>query len=50
LDVALRAWNDKSNGMHREMLDALRNHFQKTCVRIPASEPARKSCDAFLAT
>ncbi|MES1196113.1 MAG: hypothetical protein ABUL58_04125, partial [Steroidobacter sp.] len=49
LDVALRAWNDKSNDAHRDMLDALRNRLQQTCVHIPASEPARHSCDAFLA-
>jgi protein disulfide-isomerase len=49
LDVALRMWNDKSNGSHRETLNTLRSGLQKTCVRIPANEPARQSCDAFLA-
>jgi len=49
LDKALRAWNDKADGAHHEMLDALRHRMQQTCVHIPANEPARQSCDAFLA-
>jgi tetratricopeptide (TPR) repeat protein len=49
LDVALRAWNDKATGAHHEVLKTLHDRLQKTCVRIPASEPARQSCDAFLA-
>jgi len=50
LDVALRGWNDKENGAHRDMLDALHNRLQKTCAHILASESARQTCDAFLAT
>lgn len=49
MDHELRAWNDKAKGNHSDMIKALHQRLQQTCVHIPASEPARHSCDAFLA-
>ena len=49
LDSALRKWNDAAKGAHQEVLASLRSRLQMICVKIPASEAARGSCDAFLA-
>jgi hypothetical protein len=31
------------------VLHTLRGHMQQICGKIPGTEPARQSCDAFLA-
>ena len=49
LDKALRGWNDSGKGAHNAVLVALHARMQQVCTRIPATEPARTSCDAFLA-
>jgi thioredoxin-like negative regulator of GroEL len=49
LDKALRKWNQDSNGAHAEVLVTLRTRMQQICVKVPQSEPARQTCDAFLA-
>jgi hypothetical protein len=49
LDQALRDWNAASHGARAAVLTQLRQRMQQICVRIPGSEPARGSCDAFLA-
>lgn len=48
LDKNLRAWNEAAHGAHSGVLQTLRDGMRSTCVKIPASEPARSSCDAFL--
>jgi thioredoxin-like negative regulator of GroEL len=48
LDQALRKWNSDAGSAHRDVLVALRERLQQICVKIPAAEPARGSCDAFL--
>jgi thiol-disulfide isomerase/thioredoxin len=48
LDRDLRAWNDASKGQHGDVLQTLHERMQEICVKIPDSEPARASCDAFL--
>jgi protein disulfide-isomerase len=48
LDRELRAWNQASNGLHGDVLQTLHARMQEICVKIPDSEPARASCDAFL--
>jgi protein disulfide-isomerase len=48
LDRELRAWNDASKGQHVDVLQALHTRMQEICVKIPDTEPARASCDAFL--
>ena len=48
LDRELRAWNDASKGQHSDVLQTLHARMQEICVKIPDSEPARASCDAFL--
>jgi len=48
LDRELRAWNQASNGQHDDVLQTLHARMQQICVKIPDSEPARASCDAFL--
>ena len=48
LDRELRAWNQASNGQHGDVLQTLHARMQEICVKIPDSEPARASCDAFL--
>ncbi len=49
LDKALRGWNEASKGAHSAVLASLHARMQQVCVKIPATEPARTSCDAFLA-
>jgi thioredoxin-like negative regulator of GroEL len=49
LDKALRKWDADSHGAHHAVIVELRAGMQRTCVKIPAGEPARASCDAFLA-
>ena len=49
LDKALRGWNEASKGAHAPVLASLRGRMQQVCARIPPAEPARGSCDAFLA-
>jgi hypothetical protein len=49
LDASLRKWNDTAKGAHRDVLARLRARMQLICVKIPASEAAHGSCDAFLA-
>ena len=49
LDKALRGWNEASKGAHAAVLATLHSRMQLVCVKIPAAEPARGSCDAFLA-
>jgi len=50
LDRELRAWNQASNGQHGDVLQTLHERMQEICVKIPDTEPARASCDAFLKT
>jgi len=50
LDRELRAWNDSSKGSHADVLQALHEHMQEICVKIPDTDAARASCDAFLKT
>jgi thioredoxin-related protein len=49
LDRELRDWNAASHGAHAGVLAQLHERMQQVCVKIPGSEPARGSCDAFLA-
>jgi thiol-disulfide isomerase/thioredoxin len=49
LDKDLQAWNDAAKGAHQDVLRNLHGRMQKICGKIPAAEPARQSCDAFLA-
>ncbi len=48
LDKDLQAWNDAAKGAHRDVLHTLRGRMQQICGKIPATEPSRQSCDAFL--
>lgn len=48
LDTDLRAWNKAAKGGHDDVIKQLRARMQQICVKIPDSEPARGSCDAFL--
>lgn len=48
LDKDLRAWNEAARGAHNGVLNSLHAGMQRVCTRIPASEPARGSCDRFL--
>jgi len=48
LDGDLRKWSAAAPA-RTPVLRALRQQLQGTCTRIPAAEPARASCDAFLA-
>lgn len=50
LDRELRAWNDAAKGAHTDVLRGLRVRMQQICVKIPDTEAARSSCDAFLKT
>jgi thiol-disulfide isomerase/thioredoxin len=47
LDSTLREWN--KGGAHAKEIDALRTHMSGICGKIPDGEPARKTCDSFLA-
>jgi thioredoxin-related protein len=49
LDKALRKWDADAKGTHHEVIVALRSRMQQICVKVPAAEPARASCEAFLA-
>jgi thiol-disulfide isomerase/thioredoxin len=48
LDHELRAWNEAAKGAHSDVLEGLHVRMQQICVKIPDSEAARSSCDAFL--
>ena len=48
LDQELRHWNSKANGAHAQVLRALHARSRQICVKVPAAQPARASCDAFL--
>lgn len=50
LDRELRAWNDASKGSHADVLQGLHQRMQVICVKIPDTDAARASCDAFLKT
>ena len=50
LDQALRKWDADTHGAHHAVIVDLRGRMQQTCVKIPQHEPARASCDAFLAS
>ena len=50
LDQELRAWNDEAKGAHADVLKGLRTRMQQICVKIPATDDARRSCDEFLKT
>jgi thiol-disulfide isomerase/thioredoxin len=49
LDAALRKWNEAGKGAHHDVLGRLKARMQQICVKIPATEPAHGSCEAFLA-
>jgi thiol-disulfide isomerase/thioredoxin len=49
LDASLRDWNRATRAAHQHVLTSLRERLQQICVKIPAGDPARGSCDAFLA-
>jgi hypothetical protein len=50
LDKSLRKWNADTGNAHHAVIVGLRERMQQICVKIPQSEPARASCDAFLAS
>ena len=50
LDKALRKWDADTHGAHHQVVVGLRARMQQLCVKIPQAEPARASCDAFLAS
>ena len=50
LDKALRKWNADTGKTHQAVIVDLRERMQNICVKIPAAEPARANCDAFLAS
>ncbi len=50
LDVALRKWNVDTKGAHHDVLVNLHERMQQICGKIPKTEAARASCDAFLAS
>jgi hypothetical protein len=47
LDRKLREWN--KNGAHAATITAARKRMDDICGKIPKTEPARQSCDVFLA-
>jgi thiol-disulfide isomerase/thioredoxin len=49
LDGTLRKWQSEARGPRTPVLRALRERVQRNCAKIPSAEPARASCDAFLA-
>jgi hypothetical protein len=49
LDQELRAWNQGAKGAYDNVLQSLHAHMQQICVKIPDKDPARGSCEAFLA-
>jgi protein disulfide-isomerase len=50
LDGLLIKWQGGDRAARRPVLTALRARMNQTCATIPASEPARRSCDHFLST
>ena len=50
LDKSLRKWNADTGNAHDAVIVGLRERMQHICVKIPQTEPARASCDAFLAS
>jgi len=46
----LERWNAGAAGRHAGVLRALHARMQQICVKIPQGEPARASCEAFLAS
>jgi len=48
LDGELRKWASADAAQRRPVLKDLRAQLAPTCAKIPAAEPARSSCDAFL--
>jgi thiol-disulfide isomerase/thioredoxin len=50
LDKSLRKWNADTGNVHHAVIVGLRERMQHICVKIPQGEPARASCDAFLAS
>jgi hypothetical protein len=50
LDKALRKWDADTHGAHHQVVVDLRARMQQLCVKIPQAEPARASCEAFLAS
>jgi thiol-disulfide isomerase/thioredoxin len=49
LDKALRKWDTDVKGAHHEVIVALRARMQQICVKVPGTEPAHATCEAFLA-
>jgi thiol-disulfide isomerase/thioredoxin len=50
LDLALRKWNTTTQGAHHDVLVGLHERMQQICGKIPKTDAARGSCDAFLAS
>jgi protein disulfide-isomerase len=50
LDLALRKWNTATQGAHHDVLVGLHERMQQICGKIPQTDAARASCDAFLAS
>ena len=50
LDKSLRQWNADTGNVHHAVIVGLRERMQHICIKIPQAEPARASCDAFLAS
>ncbi len=50
LDKSLRKWDTDTGSAHHAVIVGLRERMQQICVKIPQSEAARASCDAFLAS
>jgi thiol-disulfide isomerase/thioredoxin/tetratricopeptide (TPR) repeat protein len=50
LDKSLRKWNADTGNSHHAVIVGLRERMQHICAKIPQTEPARASCDAFLAS
>lgn len=48
LDQELRHWNSAAQGAHQQILQTLHSRVQQICVKLPAPQPERSSCDAFL--
>ncbi len=49
LDKALRKWDTDAKGAHHEVIVVLHARMQQICVKVPPAEPARATCEAFLA-
>jgi protein disulfide-isomerase len=48
LDRDLRAWDGHSRAQRDVVIHDLRTRMRQICVKIPDTEPARSSCEAFL--